>query len=256
MSAEDDLKSLDHEHTREAISERLAAATEHNYLGDFVLGAIDGAVTTFAVVSGSAGAGLPAGVAVVLGFANIFADGFSMAVSNYFSTKSEHELLDRARRREERHIDQHPEGEREEIRQIFEGKGFQGDLLENITETITGRRKLWVDTMLTEELGLQLEPPHPVRAASATFVAFLLAGLVPLLPLLLSGRLEAGHTFLISAVATAATFAVIGAVKGRVTHRSLWRSMGETLLIGGCAATLAYVAGAVLKGFADNHLGG
>lgn len=254
MDSSDNPVALEHEHTQEAISERLAAATEHNYLGDFVLGAIDGAVTTFAVVSGSAGAGLPAGVAVVLGFANIFADGFSMAVSNYFSTKSEHELLERARRREERHIEHHPAGEREEIRQIFKSKGFEGDLLETITETITKERKLWVDTMLTEELGLQLEPPHPVKAALATFSSFMLAGLVPLLPLFLSTYLTADETFTVSAVATGVTFAVIGVVKGHVTHRPLLRSTLETLLIGGCAAVLAYLAGAGLKGFVDMAL--
>jgi VIT1/CCC1 family predicted Fe2+/Mn2+ transporter len=246
--------SLDQEHTTEAVIRRLEAATEHSYLGDFVLGAIDGAVTTFAVVAGSAGAGLAPIVAVVLGISNILADGFSMAVSNYLSRKSEHELLDRARRREELHIDRHPEGEREEIRQIFRAKGFNGGLLESIIRTITSDKRRWVDTMLTEELGLRLEPAAPVRAAIATFVAFIAAGMVPLVPLFFSGRLAPNETFGISAIATALTFTIIGAVKGKVSDQPILRSVLETVSIGSCAAGLAYVAGIALRGLLEGAI--
>ncbi len=245
--------SLTELHTREAITARLEAATEHSYLGDFVLGGMDGTVTTFAVVAGSAGAGLSPAVAIVLGVSNILADGFSMAVSNYLSTKSEHELLARARRREELHIAQHPEGEREEIRQIFQAKGFDGELLESITQTITNEKGRWVDTMLTEEFGLRLEPAKPGRAASATFTAFLAAGLIPLLPLFFPG-LTPQETFRWSAIATAATFILIGFAKGRVSEQPILRSMIETLLVGSCAAGLAYFAGVALRGLVENAL--
>lgn len=241
---------LEQTHTREAIASRLNAATGHSYLGDFVLGGIDGAVTTFAVVAGSAGAGLSPGVAIVLGISNIFADGFSMAVSNYLSTKSEHELLERARCREELHIAHHPEGEREEIREIFRLKGFEGELLESITETITQEKDRWVDTMLIEEFGLRLEPALPSRAASATFTAFLVAGMIPLVPLFVPG-LSARQTFGWSTLATGVAFAFIGMAKGKVSERPILRSMLETVLIGGCAASLAYVTGVLLRGVAE-----
>jgi VIT1/CCC1 family predicted Fe2+/Mn2+ transporter len=58
-------------------------------LPEFVYGSIDGTVTTFAVVAGAIGAGLSSAIILILGFANLFADGFSMAVSNYMSRKSE-----------------------------------------------------------------------------------------------------------------------------------------------------------------------
>lgn len=64
----------------------------HRYLGDFIYGAIDGGVTTFAVVAGVAGARLSAGIVIVLGLANLFADGFSMAASNFASTRAERQL--------------------------------------------------------------------------------------------------------------------------------------------------------------------
>lgn len=234
------------EHHPEAIRERLAATYRHNYLGDSVLGAIDGCVTTFAVVAGAVGAGFPGHVAVILGFANLAADGFSMAASNYQNTKSQRELVDQARRQELHHIQHVPDGEREEVRQIFANKGFEGETLERIVTVITADRELWVNTMITEELGLPLEGPRPLRAALATLAAFVLVGVIPLLPLLVPG-LDLHQAFLISAVATGSAFFLVGLFKGRVLQRAMLRSGLETLAVGGIAAILAYGIGAWLQ---------
>lgn len=215
-------------------------------MGDAVLGGIDGCVTTFAVVSGAVGAGFSAAVVIILGFANLLADGFSMAVSNYLNTKSQLEAVEKARRMENRHIDQIPEGEREEIRQIFARKGFGGEVLEKIVQVITSDRKLWVETMLVEELGLQISGPRPVRAGLATFFAFGVVGLIPLLPFLVPGAETAADRFFASAVMTAVAFAGVGLVKGWVVERPILRSGVETLSIGGGAAALAYVIGLLL----------
>jgi VIT1/CCC1 family predicted Fe2+/Mn2+ transporter len=241
---------LKNEHTTDAIAQRLAAARRHSYLGDFVLGAVDGAVTTFAVVAGSAGAGLSNGVVVVLGLANVLADGFSMAAGNFLKARADQLLLDRFRRMEEAHIEHIPEGEREEIRQIFHGKGFQGDVLESVVAVITKDRQQWVDTMLTEEWGLQLQPPSPWRASLATFGAFLLAGLIPLAPPMLLPPAQARHSFAISSVLTAITFFVVGYIRGRVVDRRPLTAGFETLFIGGAAASVAYIVGKLLEGFA------
>ncbi|QDG49550.1 hypothetical protein FIV42_01990 [Persicimonas caeni] len=241
---------LEHSHEPEDVRDRLEGEHEHSYLGDAVLGAIDGAVTTFAVVSGVAGGGLAGGVAVLLGFANLLADGFSMAVSNYESTASTQQMVERRRRQEQRHIEHAPEGEREEIRQIFKRKGFEGDLLERIVDTITDDRELWINTMLSEEYGLQLEGPSPWKAAATTFVAFLVIGFLPLLPFLLTG-LSPEQTFIGSAAVTGVTFLGIGLLKGYVTEEPLWRSGLTTLLAGGGAATLAYLTGSWLRQFVE-----
>lgn len=245
-------EQLRREHTSEAIAARIAAASGHSYVGDFVLGAVDGAVTTFAIVSGVAGAELQGGVLVafVLGLANVLADGFSMAVSNYLKARADEQVVRRFRALEEMHIDRVPESEREEIRQIFAQKGFTGEVLDEIVRVITRDRRRWVDTMLTEEWGLQLRTPSPVKAAIATFAAFLLAGMVPLLPLLLAfvSHLSPGVIFAISALATAITFFVTGLLRGRVTEQPMLRAALETLVVGGSAACLAYVVGAMLKG--------
>lgn len=249
MTIEADSEDLREEHTEEAIAERLAQATQHSYLGDFVLGAIDGTVTTFAIVSGVAGAGLSTRVAIVLGLANVIADGFSMAVSNYLKTKSDHELVEKARRMEELHIEKHPAGEREEVRQIFRAKGFEGELLDRIIDTITENKDQWVDTMLTDELGLQLEPPSPLKAAYTTFAAFMLAGFIPIFPLFWAGVASANATYIASAIATALTFLFIGVFKGRVTHQSMTLSALETLLVGGAAAGMAFSVGLIFRGW-------
>ena len=157
--------SLEAQHSPDAIRLRLANAPAHGYLGDAVLGAIDGCVTTFAIVAGAVGAGFSGGVVVILGFANLVADGFSMAVSNYLGTKSERERIENIRLAEERQIDEIPEGEREEIRQIFMGKGFVGEVLEKIVATITANRRLWVETMVREEFGMAITGRRPAKAA-------------------------------------------------------------------------------------------
>lgn len=239
-------EQLAFEHRPERIQARLNELRQHNYVGDAVLGGMDGCVTTFAVVAGAVGGGFPAAVAIVLGFANLLADGFSMAVSNYQGTKSQREYVEQARHSEERHIEQIPEGEREEIRQIFIRKGFTGDTLAQIVDVITHNRRLWVDTMLTEELGLQIDGPQPWRAAAATFVAFCLVGLIPLLPLLIPG-LALERAFVISAGVTGLAFLGIGMAKGFFLNRSIWRSGVETLVVGGMAAALAYMVGAWLR---------
>lgn len=237
-----DKSVLRDDHTPEAISKRLDRDTEHSYLGDAVLGAIDGCVTTFALVSGVVGAGFSHEVALVLGSANLLADGLSMAVSNYQGSKSNVEYVEEARRREERHIELVPDGEREEVRQIFAAKGFEGEVLEKIVEVITSDRDLWVDTMLQEELGLQLDSPDPYRAAAVTFVAFVCVGLLPLLPFFIPWFGGEGR-FMASAGITAAAFAGIGMLRGRLTGRSLLKSGLETLALGGLAATTAFLVG-------------
>ncbi len=247
MKAPQNLEDLRAQHEAPIIEARLAAAKQNSYLGDTVLGAIDGCVTTFAVVAGTVGAGLPAEVAIILGLANLLADGFSMAASNYQRAKSEHELLARARSVEEMHVREVPEGEREEVRQIYIAKGFRGEVLEEIVKGITQDHKLWVDTMLTEELGLQLDLAKPGVAALATFLGFCAAGIVPLLPYLIPG-LPQSLIFPVSTAATGVTFFSIGLLKGRTLRHPLFRSGMETLLVGGGAAILAYVVGVFLRG--------
>jgi VIT1/CCC1 family predicted Fe2+/Mn2+ transporter len=250
--AGDSSADLRSDHTPSAIRERLRRPPRQSYLRDVVYGAIDGTVTTFAVVSGVVGAGLSDGVIIVMGFANLFADGFSMAVSNYLGTRAEHQQVEQARLEEERHVEEFPEGEREEVRQIFAAKGFSGDELESIVSTITSDRRLWVDTMMSEELGMGGSATDPLRAGLATLLAFVIVGFLPLAVFVVDALApgELPGAFAWSAVLTAIAFFVVGALKARFLDRPAWRSGLETLAVGGAAAVIAFLAGLALAGAA------
>ena len=245
-----DRETLEAEHTPEAIAERITGEHDHSYIRDAVLGAIDGAVTTFAVVCGVVGGSLRGSVAVLLGFANLFADGFSMAIGNFEGTKSQRDLIDRARTIEGRHIDEIPEAEAEEIREIYRQKGFKGEIVDRIVDVVTDDRELWIDTMVTEEWGLPLDSPDPFRAGLVTFGSFCLAGLVPLTPFLFFGTLDLDQMFLISIVATGVAFLTIGLLRGKYTNVPTVRAGVTTLLTGGGAAAVAYLVGYLLRGLA------
>lgn len=237
-----DRKDLEPEHRPEAVKARLSQPPSANTLPDAVLGGIDGCVTTFAVVSGAFGAGFSPTVALVLGFANLLADGFSMAVSNYEASQAQQEHIDSVARRERHHIQLIPDGEREEIRQIFRAKGFEGKLLETVVETLTNDHDIWVDTMLKEEHYLQPVGLNPLRAALTTFFAFIIVGAMPLLPYALPG-LGTTTQFLASLAIAGAMFFGIGMLKSLVYERPVLRSGIRTLVMGGAAAGLAFLSG-------------
>ena len=221
-------------------------------LEDFVYGATDGAVTTFAVVAGVVGASLSPSIVLILGFANLLADGLSMAVGNYLAAKTRLEYIEKARRREEWEIDNLVEQEKQEIRDIYAKKGFKEELLEEIVRIITSRRKVWVDTMMREELGLIEGSTRPMDTAITTFVAFNLVGLIPLLPFVVMfvtglAIIASFDAFTYSIILTGAAFFLIGGVKGRVVQKPLIRSGLGTLLIGGIAASVAFVVGYILN---------
>lgn len=244
-------ETLAQEHRPTAISARLKRPPRAQYTSDAVLGGIDGCVTTLAVVSGTLGAGFASSVALILGFANLIADGFSMAISNYEAISTQREHLESIRREEEKHIDEVPGGEREEIRQIFREKGFHGETLINIVNTITADRRLWIETMLTEEHGLNKIVPNPVKSSATTFAAFVFVGTVPLLPFFYSD-IPLQRQFLFSAVLAGVTFFLIGMLKSLRFGKPVLSAGLKTMLTGGAAAGLAFLTGYVLRRFIEN----
>jgi vacuolar iron transporter family protein len=221
---------------------------------DFVYGAVDGSVTTFAVVAGVIGAELSPSIVLILGFANLFADGFSMAVGNYLASKKRIEYIEKRRRREEWETENLAEQEKQEIRDIYIQKGFKDDLLEAIVNIITARRRVWIDTMMKEELGLKDNKNNrPLDTAVTTFVGFNIIGVIPLIPFIFiflyaSGfSISAQYAFVYSTIFTAISFFTIGIIKGRVVDKPILKSGLNTLAIGGIAASIAFMVGHMLS---------
>ena len=234
---------LEHNHTREEIQKRLARDAHGSHLRDWIYGGIDGTITTLAIVAGVIGAELPGTVVLVLGLANLVADGFAMGAGNYSATKAEVDDYRRLLAIERRHIALEPDGEREEIRQIFGGKGFSGVELERIVDVISSDVDLWAKTMAVEEYGVSPAIRSPSLAALNTSVAFVLCGLVPLVSYLVA------YSLTWCAVATGVVFFCIGAAKSRWSLAGWAKSGLETLLMGTSAAGLSFLIGFGLKTF-------
>lgn len=214
------------------------------YIGDLIYGANDGLITTFAIVASAAGAGLPNVVVVILGLANIVADGLSMGASNYLGGKSERDFAKQQRKKEKWEIKNLPELEVEEVRQIYAKKGFKGQHLERAVKIITSDEKIWLDTMMVDELGILEPDSNPLKPAITTFIAFILIGFIPLLTFLIPGI---PNPFLISIALSGITLFIVGALRSFVTTVSFLRGGLEMFLIGASAAGLAYLIGSTIE---------
>ena len=213
------------------------------FLKDAVYGANDGIITTFAVVASVVGAALSPVVVILVGVANLFADAFSMAVSNYLASRSDVDFARRERMVEVREVETSPAHETEEIKQILSKKGYAGEDLESMVGLITKNEQYWIDFMMHEELGIA---PHgsikPIKSAVVTFSAFVIAGFLPIAPYLFFLRTD-GDAFLWSVVATAVTLFLIGSLRAIFAERKWYIAGAEMLIAGGIAAAIAYFAG-------------
>lgn len=215
------------------------------YLGDFVYGANDGIITTFAVVAGAAGAAFSVGTIIVLGLANLFADGISMGLSNFLALRSKRDFERGERAKEEMEIEKFPDIERGEVREILERWGVPEAHMEPVIEGITKNKKKWVDLMMIEELGIiEGEDGSPIAHGGMTFLAFFIAGSMPLLQYVFGIR---GDQFVISIIATGVSLFIVGALRSLVTRRSWFKSGLEMLGIGTLAAVAAYGVGYCVK---------
>lgn len=212
------------------------------YLKDIIYGANDGIITTFAIVAGVAGASLDGTVVILLGAANLLADGFSMAASNYLGSKSERDYTVRERRMEELELRHEPKEEYAQMSMFLRRKGYTKNDSDAMVPLLSKNKQFWLDIMTREELGVG--PPdslgQPVRAASATFLAFVCAGAVPLMPYFFFAN---GDVFTMAAISTATALFFIGVLRSSFTGQR-WHKAGiEMFLVGGMAAVIAYGVG-------------
>jgi VIT1/CCC1 family predicted Fe2+/Mn2+ transporter len=210
---------------------------------DLVFGANDGLVAAFAVVSGVHGAAVSTRIVLLAGLAELIGGTIAMGLGAFLASKSEREFILTERAREEYEIRHFPEEERREVRSIYEAKGFKGEALEAILRQVTADPKFWVDTMMSEELGLGGTPSgSPLRSGLVTGLAYALGALFPVLPYALPG-LQVSTAFGASVGLTLLALFGAGAAKTLLTGRPWMRSGIESLLIGALAGSATFLAG-------------
>lgn len=220
-----------------------------NYLPEFIYGWIDGIVTTFAVVAWATGANLDISVVLILWFANLFADGFSMSVWSYLSTKSTIDKYYKNKKEEAREIDQFPAVEEQEVRQIYQAKGFEGELLEQVVAVITSDKERRVAVMMSEELWMSEPDESPIINGLITFISFLIVGLIPLLAYIFYyfDWIEEGGLFVSAITMSAVGFVLIGLLDSYISQMPWRKKVFETGSLGLLAAFVAYYVGDVLE---------
>lgn len=217
---------------------------ESSSIRDFVFGFGDGINTSLGLVAGVGGADVSSNIIILAAIVAMFTGAKAMAVQNYLAVKSQRQILDSEIEREEWEMRNVPEAERREIEDIYKAKGFTGQDLDNIVNKITSDKKVWLDTMLTEELKLNLEiVGNPLKSAFRMFGAFLVGGILPIIPyFFLSGYVP---LFVAIGVSLSASF-VIGAIKSKIANISMLRGGLEMAGLGTGIALIGYGIGSEL----------
>lgn len=212
-----------------------------NWLRDVILGGQDGLVNILGIVLGVIAGGGSKTVLLAAGFAAAITESISMGAVGYTSSVSQRDYYRAEFEREAEEIDTMPEEERDEIREIYASKGFSGDLLERVVETITANRDNWLSTMMDEELHLQpVQTADILRSAVVITIATLIGHLIPLLPFVWLARAPA---LVLAIILSAAVLFGVG-VYSAVTLVGDWRRSGlKMLVIGLGAAGLGFLIG-------------
>lgn len=238
-------------HVRKSPLEDVLHHTRHDphrrasSLSDFILGAQDGLVNVLGVILGVAAATDEVALVLVAGLATTFAESISMGAVAFTTTVADADLYQSEREREYRHIKEIPALEKQEVREIYHGKGFKGELLDRIVDTVTANKDVWVALMMAEEHQLApIERNQAWRAAWVVGLSAIVGSLVPLAPFML---LPIGTSMVAAVIVTAAVLFVIGAYKARVTIGHPTRSGLEMAAIGTLSALAGYLVGILLK---------
>jgi VIT1/CCC1 family predicted Fe2+/Mn2+ transporter len=225
----------------------------YNWLPDFVYGGIDGSVTTFAVVAGVVGADLSTPIILILGFANLLADGFSMAVGKFLSDRAEQDRMQYLKEEEMRSIIEKPKEEKREVEVILKDFGFKGQLLKEAVHVIISKPAIWVKVMMKLELNIIEENVRPLKGAIVTFLAFVIIGLIPLLGYMFQKVLPFTERalFVGTCISTLVALFIVGATKTKFSNKNLIVAGFETAFVGGIAASIAYLVGYALQSLAN-----
>lgn len=220
--------------------------THASRLSEIILGGQDGLVNVLGVILGVAAATNDPRIVMAAGMAAAFAESVSMGAVAYTSTLANNDLYNSEKEREYRHIRLVPELEVEEIRNLYQQKGFEGETLEKIVEVITSNPDVWVEVMMSEEH--QLMPPSrqggAIKSALVVGFAAIVGSLIPLIPFVF---VPVGLSMILSIVIAALTLFIFGAYKAKVTVGSPGKSGLEMAIIGTLSALVGYLVGLWFK---------
>lgn len=223
------------------------------YLKEIVFGGTDGIVTTFAVVAGFSGAQatiggspIPLFIVLLFGFANLTADAASMGIGNFLSVRANQDLYRKEADKERHEVDNHSEMEQAETVVILTKKGFNKQDAQTITNLYAKNKPYWVEFMMRDELNIQNPlSDNPFFTGLATTIAFMFFGLIPLIPYIITPGTR--DLFQLSTIFTGTSLLLLGLLRYKVTRHSLARGVGETVLLGGLSATIAYIVGTFFR---------
>lgn len=234
-------KHLQHEH-KTSIS---------GYLKEIVYGGSDGIVTTFAVVAGFTGAqsgmlsNYPVFIVLIFGLANLFADAFSMGMGSVLSILSDRDVYKSEKEKEIYEIRNNTSAEKAETIFILKKQGFSDENAKKITELYSKNEDYWAEFMMRYELEMpSSENENPILRGAATISSFIFFGFIPLIPYIL---LNTDNKFYTSILFAVLALILLGVLRWKVTTQTLLRAVGEIVLLGGIAATIAYFVGTLFK---------
>jgi len=214
--------------------------TSGNFVRDMVIGMSDGLTVPFALAAGLSGAVANTRLIVIGGLAEIAAGSIAMGLGGYLAAQGDAEHYDQERAREYREVEEIPEQEKAEVSYVFQEYGLTAEQSKPIVDALSRQTDSWVDFMMRFELGL--EPPDPKRAvtSAATIAgAYIVGGMIPLSPYIVLGNAFRG--LIVSAVVTLAALGIFGFIKGKFTGARALRSAFQTVVIGGLAASAAFL---------------
>jgi vacuolar iron transporter family protein len=239
---------------REGRAQELHGFVDSKLIKAAVYGANDGIITTFAVVAGVAGAGLSPAIILIMGFANLIADALSMGIGDYLGERSEQRFKKYQYKIEKWEIDHIPEEEAKELISFFEKRGVKAADSHDLVKIIRKYPKLWTDLGYIDEMGSLIDAEESLWTTGfVTFLAFMVAGAVPLMPYVLEAigvNFPVGE-FPISIFATGATLFLVGSLRTLITKGRWWWNGLEMLGIGAIAAVAAYFTGQLVHQFTN-----
>jgi DNA damage-binding protein 1 len=218
-----------------------------DYLKSIVYGGIDGIMTAFSIITAAAGAILGIKVILILGLANLTADGIGMGVSDFISEKAEIDHAKAEKKREEWEYDNFPKGEIDEMIQIYKDKGMRMEDAKALVEALTKHRDTFIGTMMVEELGVMNPDPddNPVIDGCITFGSFILNGIIPLIPFMIGVAVASDFWVLfgVSCVLVGILMFILGAFTSLFSLLSWWKGGGYMFVVGVVGSVASYLIG-------------